>query len=319
MSVAVGESIGPRAVVALLVIAVVGAGAPAWPDTAPARAQSDAPPTSRRTSLERVLVDAPGEPGLAGRMMAPDSARRSPWVALTLSAGVPGAGQVYNDDWIKAGVAVALEAALWSGWAVWRSRGRSGRRAYRSYAHEHFDPVRYARWLNEYPGYRGDPIPVEEVSGSVDFSRPESWTSAERRAVQRLIDAIQAAENEAHFAGDPSASFSHQLPDFGDQQYYELIGKYHQYAAGWDDCGSGCGVDGPSSRFRRYARMHGEANTQLRRASRASALILVNHGLAALDGLLSAQLHNSRIDTRARLLPGPRGRLRTRLAIRYRW
>jgi hypothetical protein len=28
---------------------------------------------------------------------------------------------------------------------------------------------------------------------------------------------------------------SHRLPPHGDQQYYEMIGKYHQYSPGWND------------------------------------------------------------------------------------
>lgn len=248
-----------------------------------------------------------------------DTAQREPWIALGLSAAVPGAGQVYNDDWVKAGVAVGLEAAFWTGWAIWRSEGRSGRRRYRRFAHAHFDPGRYARWLNDYAGYEGEPIPVEELVDGVDFARPERWSETERAAVVRLIEAIRAAEAQAHFTGPRESSFSHQLPAFGDQQYYELIGKYHQYAAGWDDCGSGCDERTPSERFRRYAEIHGEANTDLRRASRMTALVLVNHGLAALDGLLSAQLRNHRLRTSARLVPGPRGAVRTRLAIRYTW
>ena len=54
-----------------------------------------------------------------------------------------------------------------------------------------------------------------------------------------------------------SETGSHNLPPHGDQQYYELIGKYHQYSSGWNDFTDGRDKDHDISKFSilfRYAR-----------------------------------------------------------------
>lgn len=248
--------------------------------------------------------------GTGIQQAAEEQGRRNVALAFGLSAVAPGAGQIYNRDWIKAGIGIALEAAMWTGYVFWKREGESRREDYRAYAHEHYNPVRYAEWLNEYPGYQGQPIPTESVADAVDFTEPDSWSAQERQQVRHLIDAIQDAEQESSFADPPHAAFSHQLPHFGEQQYYELIGKYHQYAAGWDDCGEGCGVKNPSERFFEYAEIHGEANTLLRRASRVTALIVINHGLAAIDAAITSQLYNNSLDTEVSLQQGMDGTTR---------
>ncbi len=35
--------------------------------------------------------------------------------------------------------------------------------------------------------------------------------------------------------GKEGSGFTHKLPPHGDQQYFELIGKYYQYNPGWND------------------------------------------------------------------------------------
>jgi hypothetical protein len=245
--------------------------------------------------------------------------RRSVPVALALSAAVPGAGQVYNKNWIKAGIGAVLEVVLWTGYFRWKQQGEEMRVEYREYAHGHYDPVRYAEWLNSFPGYNGEPIPTAEVAAAVDMSQPERWSREQERMVRRLFDDIQAAERQSYFVDGPQAAFSHELPHFGEQQYYELIGKYYQYAPGWDDCGTECTISDPSERFFEYAGLHGEANTLLRRASRVTAFVIINHSLAAIDAAITAQLHNNGLDSEVSVRPGSDGRLRPylRMAVSF--
>ena len=248
-----------------------------------------------------------------GAQVAPRS--RSVPLAFGLSAVVPGLGQAYNGHWIKAAAGLAVEAALVTGYFVWRDRGREGEEAYVDYAHRYWSPVRYARWLEDYTAFLPGLDRAELAAPDVDFGAPGAWTSEERQAVATFFGRIRAAEREA-YNPETGASFSHVLPYFGEQQYYELIGKYYQYAPGWDDYADWLDADGDPipgvidptrreggdhpnvrGRFRDYARDHARANDLLRRASRASALVLVNHLLAAMDAALSAKLHNNRLQT----------------------
>ncbi|HUF07756.1 MAG TPA: DUF5683 domain-containing protein, partial [Rhodothermales bacterium] len=73
-----------------------------------------------------------------------DSNDRSVPKAFALSALVPGAGQVYNGSWWKAGVAVAAEAALLTAYVVWRNKGNDGVDVYQAFAHQNWNPAQYA-------------------------------------------------------------------------------------------------------------------------------------------------------------------------------
>ena len=259
---------------------------------------------------------------------------RSVPLALGLSAVIPGAGQVYNGDWIKASIAIGLEIGVFWAWSSWRSKGRSGRDEYEATAHAHWSPVRYALWLNDYADYlnslpggaavNADDINVDVSLFALDFSQPGSWSSAEQLAVRNLILDIRALELIVYHP-ETGARFSHQLPFFGEQQYYELIGKYFQFAPGWDDYefrvegGVPTWIDsegmflrsidpelsGPdgskpnvSRSFYDYADRHGEANDYLRRASRVTILFFVNHILAAAEAAVSARIKNNRLKAR---------------------
>ena len=103
-------------------------------------------------------------------------------LAAGLSAVLPGAGQAYNGHWVKAAAGVAIEAALIYAYASWQRDGRAAERAFQAYAHEHWDPPQYARWLMDY----ADWLPAAEsmqidIPGGVDFQNPHTWTDAERQ------------------------------------------------------------------------------------------------------------------------------------------
>ena len=268
-----------------------------------------------------------GRPGVFG-------ASRSTPLAFGLSALVPGLGQAYNRQWVKAAVALGIEVALVVGYSTWRSRGIDGRDAYQAYAHTYWSPVRYADWLNEYTTWLeaehnasidASAVLITEMVRGIDFSSPDTWGADEKVAVRRLIDQIQDVEENV-FHPETGAAFSHKLPFFGEQQYYELIGKYFQFAPGWSDYqffideeGHATWMDedgnfiraidpettGPngtkphvSARFYDYAEDHGTANDYLRRASRVSVFFVANHFLAAVDAAVFSKLHNDRLEAR---------------------
>ncbi len=244
--------------------------------------------------------------------------RKSVPLALGMAAVLPGAGQVYNGHWIKGAAFMAVEVGLITGYIIWHRRGLDAEDAYIEYAHQHWSAGRYAGWINDYVDYLNtelaagiDVDPIVVPSG-IDLRTPGMWTAQDHAIVRDLFDRIRAVENQL-FHPETGASFSHHLPYFGEQQYYELIGKYYQFAPGWDDYpawrvegaftsaidpelsgpnGEKVNVDG---RFLEYARDHGDANKLLRRASRVSAIVLLNHVVAAFDAAISAKLKNDRL------------------------
>ncbi|MEX0748051.1 MAG: DUF5683 domain-containing protein, partial [Rhodothermales bacterium] len=253
----------------------------------PVMAGHDDPDSSLRTADIRTAL-------LYGMSSSVQAERRSVPLAMGLSAVLPGAGQAYNRNWIKAAVAIALEGALVGAYFSWRSRGLDGEEAYKEYAHDFWNPGRYASWVNDYVVYlnevHGASITAEpiDVPGGIDFSSPENWTGQDRAAVRQFFDRIRAVEGEL-FHPETGATFSHKLPYFSEQQYYELIGKYFLFAPGWEDYPAwrvgdeftqaidpvASGPDGKKlsvhGRFFEYAEDHADANTLLRNASRISS------------------------------------------------
>lgn len=266
----------------------------------------------------RLIYDEAHEPA------ADSEQARSVPLALGLSAFVPGLGQAYNRDWIRSAVAVAIEGGLVLGYLLWRANGRDREEAYKAYAHDHWDPARYAAWLNDYAAFLeqsdGAELEVEAivVPDGIDFTRPATWSVQENQEVRAFFNDVRVVEDVVYHP-ETGAAFSHNLPYFAEQQYYELIGKYFQFAPGWRDYpawkedetftgaidpertgpnGSKPNVQG---RFLQYAKDHAHANTLLRRASRASAFLVLNHLVAAFDAAISAKLHNDRVETDVRL------------------
>ena len=276
----------------------------------------------------------------AGRSQAAE--RRSVPLALGMSAVLPGLGQAYNDDWIKGAAVLALEVGLIAGYFIWKNQGLDEEDAYIDYAHEYWSAERYASWLNDYVEFleteHGAAIGAEpiDVPSDIDLSSPDSWSTQERSAVRSFFDRIRAVEGEV-FHPETGATFSHKLPYFGEQQYYELIGKYFQFAPGWVDypnwredgeftqaidpelSGPGGTKLNIQGQFLEYADEHAHANTLLRRASRVSAAILLNHIVAAFDAAISAKLHNDRLDTDLSLRHDIQGRAVLYATARWRF
>ncbi|MDX1547892.1 MAG: hypothetical protein R3247_12935 [Rhodothermales bacterium] len=315
----------------VLSLLVLPATAAEGPDDPPARTAA-----SLRASLLYGGVLSAGEaPQIGGGRSVP--------LAFALSAAVPGLGQAYNRQWIKAGVALAAEVALVAGYTTWRQRGLDGRDDYQALAHAEWSPRRYALWLNDYKRWleedKGTPIPAPLIDvtlvDGIPLTDPTAWSSGQRQAVRALIDQIRRME-ESVYHPETGAAFSHKLPYFGEQQYYELVGKYFQFAPGWSDyqfvldengepswvdaegnfigsidpeqTGAGGTKPNVSDRFFAYAEDHGAANDYLRRASRMSVFFIANHFLAAVDAAVFAKVHNDRLQARLHLGHDPLGR-----------
>ena len=283
------------------------------------------------------------------------TSKRSVPLALGLSAVVPGAGQVYNRHWIKGAAALAAEATIILLNRTWYNQGTDGRAAYQAEAHRNWSPVRYAYWLNDYARYldqlpdgRSITAPAVSISSdvlSVDLTQPDAWTDAERLAVRTLFLDIRRLEGQVYH-GITGAAFSHKLPFFGEQQYYELVGKYYQYAPGWSDYeavlsdgrptwidANGQFIDSidpdvstsdgrrpyVSASFLTYADDHARANTLLRRSRRMISFLLVNHLLATLDAAIFARLHNLRVNAQVQLVQDPFGTPQWAPSLQVRW
>jgi hypothetical protein len=224
--------------------------------------------------------------------------RKSPLLAGVLSLAVPGAGEFYTQSYWRAGGFILAEAGLWVVYAVYSSKGDQQTTMFQDFADGHWSVVRYAQWIQD-----NAPKLNPDVTSFTGWSIPGTDNLQPWDRVN--WDVLNAVENR--IAQLPGNGFTHLLPHRPQQQYYELIGKYPQFAAGWDDAG----VMTPqrilnsevSQRFLDYAAMRGKANDYYNIATNGSVLLIVNHLLSALDAAWSAAQFNNQLKLEAHLQP----------------
>lgn len=233
-------------------------------------------------------------------------AEKSVPLAGALSAIMPGAGQVYAEAplW-RVLLYAGIEAAGWTAYAVTSSRGSERTRAFETFAQQHWSLVRYIDWLGaNYSRWDDSEVnkdaareALAAIYTSDDPSKPE-WERIDFEQLNRLEKAVRRG-------------FSHTLPRFGHQQYYEQIGKYVQYRAGWDDHAGSVDTAIYDPRFvtdrnHAYMDIRAEANTYLGYATAALGGVIVNHIASLLDAALTARSFNAtvRAELKGSLHPG---------------
>ncbi len=209
---------------------------------------------------------------------------KSPFLAAGLSAVLPGAGEFYSESYWKSALFVAAEAALWTVNIIYNNKGNSQTDFYKSYADEHWSVVRYAEWINANLTFISN--------GMLDPSKyaiPINPNTSLRPWERVDWDALRHTENAI------GGGFSHSLAPYGDQQYYEMIGKYLQFVHGWDetDFNIPTYLDQVTSQLTWYAGQRGKANDFYNIASTATTIVVLNHVLSAFDAALSAHSYNT--------------------------
>lgn len=271
--------------------------------------------------LRAVEGDTDPEPTPRTQVRKGKSSKRS----LLLSALVPGLGQWYAGSKKRGLAFLGAEAALVGMWVAWKGKGNDLEQEFRAVADEHWDPEDYLVW-------RGSTI---SNNSSITHALPCSSEVHGYIVEARKEGKLQAGEKLS--ALDRSEVFGGCAPS-EIQQYYELIGKYDQYVAGWDDLrrGSSTGnavvpteVDSVenfhSERRLRYEDQRDESNRFLKRASTISGVILINHVLSALDAARVARARAEGADeaalqrrTRFALVMQPWVRSRVPMLVAYK-
>lgn len=197
--------------------------------------------------------------------------------ALFMSAAVPGAGQVYAQSYWKAAAFLAVEVAAWSLYSVYTGKGKDIENEFHHYADTHWSESEYFRWIAQQSGIAYDPLNVEPL---------REW-------------------EKAHF--------SHGLHRDKDQQYYEMIGKYHQFNYGWDDFRR----DHPitithsemtadyivSSNRYFYESRRNASNEAFKTATTGVTVVLFNHIVSALDAAWTTNVYNRRLHAALQVEP----------------
>ena len=205
--------------------------------------------------------------------------KKSVLLAGVLSGIIPGAGEVYiggTTNYIKAGVFALIEAVSIYYSISYNQRGDAQTNFFQNFADQRWSVVRYAQWINA-----NNPNGVQ-VTINPNTALPP-WQRVDWANLNAAEDAIGAT------------GFTHKLPPHGEQQYYELIGKYPQYARGWEDDDQPSNPDYQTPEFHWYAVMRGDANDLYKVSARGTAILYVNHVLSILDAIWSSVTFNKNI------------------------
>ena len=215
----------------------------------------------------------------------PSDDKKSPFLAGLLSLVIPGAGEFYAESYWKTAIFLAIEAAVITTAVIYDGKGDDQTDKFENYADENWSVVKYAEWLAQYKEADIDRIIIPGTESLPPWQRV-NWAE------------LNAAERHAASLGP---GFTHVLPPYGAQQYYELIGKYHDYSPGWNDYSGDSNTNLLSPNFRFYSKERGKANDFYNIASKAVIGIYINHFLSAVDAVWSTINYNNSLVVKVRM------------------
>ena len=195
---------------------------------------------------------------------------KSPKRAFVYSLLIPGWGQKYaGSHAIKPLLFLAAEAGLWMGYFKYRNDGNKRTDDYEAFADSHWTA--------------GTIISADSVAPDSTY---RWWL---------------LMEYDTPYDGDIT-ELTHELPDSKTQQYYEMIGKYDQFRAGWDDYWlnqklyDSTNADEEilflSPNREMYENMRKDANDLLDKANNFVIVSLLNRIISGIDAAMSARRYN---------------------------
>lgn len=218
---------------------------------------------------------------------------KNPWLAMGLSAAVPGAGQFYLDRTnLLSFVYVGVEALAWYLNVTWDSDGDDKT--------DEFEEFAWQGVVSETDGTPQNEILQEEGH----------WSWARWRETYRG-EADPPPGCELFFDVFDYEEVDSTLVYFwfeNQHEFYEDIGKYDKYGCGWAN---------PDDRDT-YRAMRAEANDLLNRSRNMRSVILVNHLASSIHAFFQARRHNAMVeeqqsDLRLHFTPEREGGMRANL------
>lgn len=210
--------------------------------------------------------------------------KKSPLLAGVMSAVLPGSGEFYVGEYLKAAIFFAVEAALITVAVVNNNEGDRLTAEFEAFADEHWSAVDYSRYMMAHWQELGLSDLCEiRINDEGNLQPWERVNWDDMNHCEGLIGV-----------------FSHHLPPHGQQQYYELIGKYKQYSSGWDEF-NGTSYNQVPQIMKDYAVMRGNANDAYNVGSKAIVGIYINHLLSAIDAVWSATTYNKDLAIKMRV------------------
>jgi hypothetical protein len=209
---------------------------------------------------------------------------KSPLLAGILSGILPGAGEFYTGQYLKAAIFLAVETASITTAMIYNHKANYQTAFFEWYNNQHWSPVRYAQWTI---------TNAKSINHNVDPSQYKVFNSNGSLNWSELNRLESALGTDGNGSG-----YAHELAVFGSQDFYEITGKYPQFVAGWDTFPYQNYIDFNNyvlPQMSWYAHQRGLANSLYQTSYFFIGVIYVNHFLSILDAIWSAHTYNSRI------------------------
>lgn len=216
----------------------------------------------------------------------PTTGRKSPWLAAGMSLIIPGSGEFYAESYWKAAAFFAVGVTAWTVAYTQNKKGDDQTELFQGYANQNWNVRQYAEWTLDH---------ATNINPGVDLTKHQGVLVGDTDVNWAALNALER---------DLGSWYSHTLPAFGDQQYYELIGKYQQYYQGWADADEtlttydaiDAKLNAGGTQFTYYSGERGKANDYYSTSSTAVTLAVVTHVLSSADAAWTASSYNKQFD-----------------------
>ncbi len=227
--------------------------------------------------------------------------KKSRWLAGLFSLILPGAGEYYAGSYLKGAIFTVVEAAALTTALIYNHKGDFQTNFFQMYANANWDVAKYAAWTLKHvndinPGSNVTPTDYHVFKDNFD------WNNAGNNTNWSQLNSDVNWSELNRLESDLGRGYTHQLVAQGEQQYYELIGKYPQYSHGWitsDFNDSDYHV--LTDQFLWYSHQRGLANELYSTGSTAIVFLYINHFLSVLDAIWTTDRYNDSIALKFRM------------------
>lgn len=222
-------------------------------------------------SISLNLLDAKSKPTLLKPMLA--------------SFAIPGLGQYLNKSpWWKTALFAGVEVAGIAGYIVWTNKADDITREFENWADAHWD---MKRWVND------SAILLSDIQANGYPNVNDVRIDGSHHITIIINGKYESSEILLE-------NLNIEYVELRDWDFYEGIGKYDQFVAGWDDARSNWEIvqksikDGKDELIvmtpnkQHYLNLRNDSNILYKNAKFAVSALLFNHIFSALDALWSA-------------------------------
>lgn len=230
-----------------------------------------------------------------------DSFRNSPSLAFAGSFLLPGLSQAMNDSWFRSSFYFLVEAAALTVHFSYLNKGRNNESAYQNYVNSNWSVTKYAEFLVNYNNFYkpGNTIDLNDLATDGNTIPQGQYAYGKEGWVLVDINKLRDLERVTLYSGSSGTAFSHVLPNYDSQQYYELVSKYYQFGPGWSDFSADPDAiiwnkEGMSQQWHDGVKKAERFNDQLRVAGYMVSVLVVNHFISAFDAYFEVKLKTYR-------------------------